>query len=282
MFTVSPDDIQAVLAAFGIRERVLSAGELLRYRYERYDPDTKEVRLILKLCFSHAAPLVIKFKNEAGVTQTLMSQQISFSEHLADRGIPTARFHRAKDAFVVPKTLNGYDVLITVERYRPGEIKSVNPAVAQQIGRLLAAAHNIAEADDCHVNGAVLFDPFKENDLFSFERFEKTAAAFTGGDASRFLQICETCRARMNVLSPLREKKRYAVQGDLSNNNLFRTEHGEIGMFDFNRCGDNVLFCDALMQGVLIARLMDYDQGLTGDVMRVPRRLSRRKAFFRV
>ena len=62
----------------------------------------------------------------------------------------------------------------------------------------------------------------------------------------------------MNILSPLKECKKYAVQGDISNCNLYQNASEEIGVFDFNRSGDNILFCDAVMQAVFEARLMDY------------------------
>ena len=35
---------------------------------------------------------------------------------------------------------------------------------------------------------------------------------------------------------------------------------GEIGMFDFNNCGDAVPLVDAVMQGIFVSRLMDYGQ----------------------
>ena len=49
--------------------------------------------------------------------------------------------------------------------------------------------------------------------------------------------------------------------------NLFQTLSGQIGIFDFNRCGDNNLFCDAFMQAVFEARLMEYPDG-AGDKIR--------------
>ncbi len=63
----------------------------------------------------------------------------------------------------------------------------------------------------------------------------------------------------MNILSPLKSEPHYAVQGDISDCNLFLTTDGDIGVFDFNRCGDNNLFCDAVMQAEFEARLMDYE-----------------------
>ena len=35
-------------------------------------------------------------------------------------------------------------------------------------------------------------------------------------------------------------------------------------MFDFNRCGDAVLYYDAVMQAIFEARLMDYPEELAG------------------
>lgn len=78
-----------------------------------------------------------------------------------------------------------------------------------------------------------------------------------------YQQIEASYQRRMETLAPLRERERYAVQGDVSDCNLFVTEDGGIGLFDFNRCGDNILFCDAVMQGVFESRLMDYDRELT-------------------
>lgn len=40
-------------------------------------------------------------------------------------------------------------------------------------------------------------------------------------DAARFDRIAALYRQRMAALSPLRKEKQYAVQGDISNNNLF-------------------------------------------------------------
>lgn len=62
---------------------------------------------------------------------------------------------------------------------------------------------------------------------------------------------------------------KYAVQGDISNGNLYQTADGEIGVFDFNRCGDAVLYYDAVMQAVFEARLMDYPKEIAGKQERL-------------
>lgn len=97
--------------------------------------------------------MVVKLKHEDDVTETLLTEQIRFSEHLAACGIQTARFCRAGDSYVICRTLHDYEILITVEEFRSGEIAVVTPEIAEQTGRLLGMAHGIAERDNCHVHG---------------------------------------------------------------------------------------------------------------------------------
>ncbi len=262
MLTVDTNDLQTVLEVFGIREKIVGMEELLRYDYEK-NPAGKNVRLMLKCLFADREPVVVKLKHEDDVTETLLAEQIHFSEPLAACGIQTARFRRAGDSYVICRTVHDYEVLITVEEFRSGEITVVTPEIAEQTGRLLGMSHGIAERDNCHVHGAVLFDFFGRNDLFSYERFQEQRERMEEENIQLYRQVEAAYRRRMDVLAPLRERERYAVQGDISDCNLFVTENGEIGLFDFNRCGDNILFCDAVMQGVFESRLMDYDRELT-------------------
>lgn len=248
---------------FGICEEISGTEELLRYHYERDNPGSKEVRLILKAAFPDRAPVVVKFKNERDITQALIQAQSAFSEHLAAQDVPTARFYTSAEGYALRHIINGYEVLVTVENFCPGEIKLVNSSIARRTGRMLAMTHNIAERDRCHVNAPVLFDPFDRNELFSFETFESFGPRFQGEDEACFHRICEAYRERMERLESLRGRTRYAVQGDISDCNLFLTPESRVGMFDFNNCGDNILFCDAVMQGVFEARLMDYERTLT-------------------
>ena len=263
MFTADQKDISIILSQFGINEAISHTKELLRYHYERNNPESREVRLIVKVSFFARTPVVGKFKNEEGVTQAVLQEQCAFSEHLATQGVPTAHYYQTAEGYALFRTINGYDLLVTVEDFQPGEIKTVNPLIAEKTGRLLAMTHNVAERDGCHVNAPVLFDPFDRNELFSFEIFEGFSAYFKGEDKACFDRICTAYRSRMERIAPLRSRERYAVQGDISDCNLFLGPDGRVGMFDFNNCGDNVLFCDAVMQGVFEARLMDYERTLT-------------------
>lgn len=266
MFEVSIEDIQRVLAEYGVKARVRGTEEMVHYKY----PDkTGQVRLILKCTLNDGGALIVKFKNEDGVTRELIEAQSRFSERLSENGVLTAEFLRAGEGIVLQRELNGYDVCITAERFREGEIMTVDADIAEKTGALLAHTHNIAQRDDLHVDCPVLFDIFAEwNDLFSFSKFEALHGKFADGDAALFERIIKAYRRRMAALDVLRGRRRYAVQGDISQCNLFMTAQGDIGMFDFNRCGDNILFCDAVMQAVFEARLMDCDRELTEEYSR--------------
>lgn len=100
----------------------------------------------------------------------------------------------------------------------------------------------------------MLFDAFDENDLFSVNAFSALEDRIRDEDKILFQSIMEKYREYMKILEPLKKEPRYAVQGDISNCNLYLTANGDLGIFDFNRCGD----CDAVMQGVFEARLVDY------------------------
>lgn len=266
MFEVSIEDIQHLLGEYGVAAQVRGAEELVRYRYP---VETGHVRLILKCTLDDGGAMIVKFKNEDGVTRELIEAQSRFSEHLAKSGVLTAEFLRAGNAIVLERELSGYRVCVTAERFRDGEIMAIDGDIAEKTGALLARTHNIAQRDDMHVNCPVLFDVFAEwNDLFSFSMLKELRGKFAGEDAARFERICGEYRRRMAALDVLRGRRRYAVQGDISQCNLFMTVEGEIGMFDFNRCGDNILFCDAIMQAVFEARLMDCDRELTDEYSR--------------
>jgi len=263
MFTVDINDIRHVLNDFGIGDSLTATEELLRYNYS---DESREVRVIIKCTFVERTPVIVKFKWESDVTAALIDAQTSFSEHLAANGIHTAHFHKCGSNFVTDRELNGYRVLITVEDFADNEIKIVTPDISEKTGLTLAETHNIAERDDLHVAAPVLFDPFAEwNDLFSYDIFSELKAKFPEVDAAAFDEAEKLYRMHMEKLAPLRYRPKYAVQGDISDCNLFIAADGSVGIFDFNRCGDAVLFCDLIMQGVFESRLMDYDRELTTE-----------------
>lgn len=258
MFNVDAADVQPILKAFGIAAEIVSMEELQRYHYERDDPNSKEVRLILHVNLKDASPVVVRFKNEEDVTIELIESQNRFAETLRMNGIPTPYIYTVNGSFAKEYAINGYEVVVTVEAFVSGEIKRVNAEIARKTGGLLAALHNLSEALNCHVDYEVLFDPFTDNDLFFVEAFTSIGDGLQGEQLSMHRNIIERYHHHMRALEALKSEPRYAVQGDISNNNLFEREDGAIGLFDFNRCGDNIPYCDAVMQAVYEARLMEY------------------------
>lgn len=261
MFTVSTTDILRILSDYGIEDKIVDTEELLRYDYS---DESREVRVIIKCTFENRNAVIVKFKWENDVTAELIEAQTRFSEHLAENGVHTARFHKCGGTYVKTYTINGYNVLVTVEDFAENEIKIVTPEIAEKTGRTLAMTHNIAERDNMHVDAPVLFDPFAEwNDLFSYDTFAELRDKFPAEDAFVFDEAEKLYRMHTEKLELLKSRPKYAVQGDISDCNLFIAADGSVGMFDFNRCGDAVLFCDLIMQAVFEARLMDYDRELT-------------------
>lgn len=269
MFTVTESDIDPILQDYGISETSVAFQELRRYHYEKVHPGSKEVRLIGKAVLESRPPLVIRFKQEEDAPWALIEAQSRFAAFLGGRGIETPRVYSSGGHFARWYRINGYDVIVTVEDYVTGELREVDAETAEQTGMLLAQMHTIAEASDFHVPGDILFDPLKQNDLFSFEAFTAHKAALTAIDAPLYDKIVNTHTQLLQKVPVFEKEPRYAVQGDISLGNLYRTKTGDIGVFDFNRSGDAVLFFDAAMQAIYEARLMDYPAELAGKQERV-------------
>ncbi len=264
MFTVTIDDIRTILRDYHINAECSSFTELQRYHYEENDPTSKQVRLIVKARLEDGHSLVIRFKNEEDAPQDVIEEQCRFAAMLYEHGIETPKAYVSDGSFARMYSINGYDVVVTVEEFKNGEIKTVDPQTSKDTGELLARMHNTAEANDFHVNCEVLFDPLAPNDLFFYESFEKKKERLLGIDSDLYYSIVKKHEELISHIAPLGKEKRYAVQGDISDCNLYRTEDGRIGVFDFNRCGDNSLFFDAVMQAVFESRLMVYPEELDG------------------
>lgn len=264
MFTITEKDIQQILKDYRIDGACTSFCELQRYNYEKDDPASKQVRLIVRAELDKGTPLVIRFKNEDDAPIEVMEAQSRFAGLLFAHGIETPKAYTSEGCYARRYEINGYDVIVTVENFVSGEIKIVDAKTAEATGRLLAEMHNIAEEADYHVKSDVLFDPLKGNDLFSFEDFTAHREKLVDIDSRLYDSIVqEHARLRQHLL-PFEADPCYAVQGDVSDCNLYRTQDGRLGVFDFNRSGDNNLYFDAVMQAIFEARLMDYPEELVG------------------
>ena len=264
MFTVTDKDIRMVLRDYHIQAESFSFTELERYDYEKYDPGSGQVRLIVKVSLQDGRAVVLRFKNEDDAPQDVIEAQSRFGAVLRSHGIETPKAYASAGVFARRYALNGYDVVVMVEDFKDGEIKAVDPKTAEETGALLAKMHDIAEKEDLHVHSKVLFDPLERNDLFSFEAFAEHKDVLLAIDSGLYHSIVHGHGRLVSLIRPFGNGHRYAVQGDISDCNLYRTADGRLGIFDLNRCGDNDLFFDAVMQGLFEARLMDYPDELTG------------------
>lgn len=260
MFHITHEDVASILQDYNIAAEIRNISELQRYHYERDDPDSKEVRLIVKVNLEDASSFVIRFKNEEDVTLELIENQSRFADVLKRNGIITPIQYQANGKFANWYTIGGYDVIVTLEQFVENEIKVVDETIAKKTGELLAKTHTIAEQHNLHVENDVLFNPFADNDLFAFDAFMSLEHLLEGDDKVLFDKIVDVYNSYMEVLAPLRKRPQYAVQGDISDCNLYLTQWDEVGIFDFNRSGDNILYCDAVMQAIFEARLMDYPE----------------------
>lgn len=266
MLTLNPGEITPILRDFGILSPAAALTELQRYDYTEGGPD---VRLILRADTEDGRRFVLRLRREPEVTRRLAEAQSRFARLLRDRGIETPRVLRSEGVFVREYRLKGYSVLANLEEYAPGELTLVDLPTAEETGALLARMHSIAEAENAHVDGPVLFDPLRRNDLFRFSLFTDLGGFLWETDEALYRGIIDryyTLRGKLQVLD---RAPRYAVQGDLSDCNLYRTAGGRLGVFDYNNCGDNGLFADTVMQAVFVARLMDYPEDLPDRESRI-------------
>ena len=255
MFTITKEDISSVLEDFGITSKVIGFTELQRYHYEKANPASKEVRLIIKVDLDNGQPFVIRFKNEKDVTLDIIHAQSQFANLLADRHVETPAIYMTNGQYARWYSINGYDVIVTVEAFVAGELRIVDEGIAKKTGSLLARMHNIAEQADFHVQNDVLFDPLKRNDLFSFHDFELNKDFLVTLDEALYKSIVWEHAHVFQKVRIFENEPRYAVQGDISD--VYRNRL-------INRCGDNVLYYDAIMQAIFEARLMDYPNEIAG------------------
>ena len=259
MLSIEIQNINPILEAYGV-SIAESFEELQRYNYEDEGEDAKHVRLILKAKLSGGSAVVIRLKNESDVTLEMIEQQCRFANLLYENGIPTPRQYSCHGSFANLYTINGYELIVCVEDFAVGSITEVNAEIAEKTGALLARTHNISEQFNAHVEADVLFDPFKLNDLFTVPDFDKVIPPEDTELREVSQKIMSVYNEYMEKLSELKAEPSYAVQGDISDCNLYRTKEGQIGLYDFNNSGDCNLFCDAIMQAVFEARLMAYSE----------------------
>ncbi len=264
MLKISLDIIEIILKDYGVFSKPVSFIELQRYNYDKNNLTSKQVRLIIKVKLNNGSFLVVRFKNEHDVSLDLIEKQSQFAALLKENGINTPVLYKSAHGFAKWYSINEYHAIVTVEEFVNGELRYVDTDIAKKTGMLLAEMHNISEASDFHVKNNVLFDPFTDNDLFAYTDFISHVNELSVIDSCLCQNIIQKYNEYIKILSSVQKEPRYAVQGDISDCNLYETDKDCIGIFDFNRCGDNNLYCDVIMQAVFEARLMDYPESYNG------------------
>lgn len=264
MLTISNERLTEILNDFNINSEIITVSELQRYNYEEDDPASKHVRLIIKAELENGNSVVVRLKNESDVNLEIVSAQSKFAKLLADHGIETPALFSSDWKYARIYTIDDYEVIVTVEAFVTGEIHLVTEEIAEKTGALLARTHNISEAANYHVRNDILFDPLGPNDLFNFQDFQDKKDYMESVDNSLYKDIVEQYIRLLEKIRTFENQPKYAVQGDISDCNLYQTTDGTVGIFDFNRCGDAVLYYDAVMQAVFDARLMDYPKEIDG------------------
>ena len=259
MLKVTLSDIQQIMNDYHITERAAGFSELQRYDYGQNNESSKEVRLIIKVIFESRSPVVIRFKNENSVTEEMIEKQSQFAETLHSKGIVTPHNYSNSGRFAMTYHINDYDVIVTVEDFCEGEVKAVDEETARMTGELLAKMHDISERENLRLGMKTLFDPLDRNDLFDLSVFTENKDKLRGIAPALYDEIEQLKNSCMEKIAVFGNEPRYAVQGDISDCNLYITG-GRLGVFDFNNSGDNVLFYDAAMQAVFEATLMDYKE----------------------
>ncbi len=260
MFNVTTEQISSILNDFSIKSDIKSFIELQRDDYEEYGSNSKKVRLIIKVDLHNHLPIVIRFKNEVNVTVELIEAQSNFAFLLGTNGIETPVLYTVDGHFAKWYSIGEYDVIVTVEQFVDNEIGCVDISISELTGELLAEMHNVSEKNNCHICAKVLFDPMTSNDLFGFEKFKSFEDKLIAVEPDLYKSIIDKYDEYMKVISAVCNEPRYAVQGDISLCNTYITNGGKIGIFDFNWCGDNNLYFDAIMQAIFEAWLMDYPE----------------------
>ena len=265
MLKVTLSDIQQILNEYHITGRATDFSELQRYDYDKNGESSKEVRLIIKVIFEDRSPVVMRFKNENNVTEEMIEAQSRFAETLLINGIVTPHNYSVNGRSAKTCHINDYDVIVTVEDFCEGEVKAVDEETARMTGELLAKMHNISEREKLHLNMRTMFDPLDRNDLFDISVFTENRDKLRKIEPALYDEIERIKDSYMEKIAIFKNEPRYAVQGDISYCNLYITGGGQLGVFDFNNSGDNVLFYDAAMQAIFDATLMEYNEEASSE-----------------
>lgn len=257
--TVESDVIESILNLYDIHEQVVE-----QKTYIHSIKDNGWMKLIFRIALSDGRLLVIKILHEdddVDKEAEKVENQSRFSEDMRRNGIKTSARYISGGKYVAPFAYRGLPCMVTVEDWCGEEIAEITTDVAYQIGELMARMHTVSLANKCEIGHGTLFCAAYWNDVDAFSTFCKIAKD-EKLEQSVVKQIIKLHDEKLQRLRAVWETlPKAAVQGDISINNLVRSEEGLI-VFDYNNAGDEVLVSDLVMEGLLTA----YEMDLPSDV----------------
>ncbi|WP_346914498.1 hypothetical protein [Clostridium sp.] len=258
--------IRKILKRYGIEQDIKN----IIFLHEQYGNNIlQRVRVIIKVELRNESIYIIKFVCEEEHPQILIEEQSIFSECLRENGIITAKRLKCDYRHCILYHIYGVELAVTVEEYLGEEITFINHGIVNKIANMMAEMHNISKSNNCHINGNTIWDIFDDKTdimrgYMEFYKFrEDKDIDLTAYNLDLYNKIIELYNERKERLKVLWDKlPKYATQGDYSINNLTNI-NGQVGIFDYNISGDEVLVSDMVIEGLFVAKHMELDKELT-------------------
>lgn len=252
------DVIETILQLYDISEKAIQ-----QKMYIHAMEDQGWMKLIFRVTLASGRSLVMKILRESDDMEAEMQKvekQSAFSEMMRCHGIKTPARYMASGKYVAAFAYRDLPCMVTVEDWCGEEITRITTDIACQIGALMARMHTISLSNRYEIGHGTLFSAAYWNDVDAFPDFceitkdEKLERSIV----KQIIALHDEKVAHLRAVWGMLPKA--TVQGDISINNLVKTEGGLI-VFDYNNAGDEVLISDLVMEGLLTAYEMDLPEG---------------------
>ncbi len=259
------EQIAPLLSAFGVMDTPKALEPLLHYDGLTQQPPA--FKLVARVTFAHRAPLILRLLKEQRSPAPYLEEQAALAALYAAHGLPTSVPMPAPGGLhhlVFP--VQGHPVLATLEDDLGPEVTALSLPLCRQAGQLLGRMHSAAAQAGFHMAyGKAIFDFETGSDVDGGPML--SALLHQHNRQPEAAQAADLYQDRRRaLLAGWASLPRYGVQGDLSINNLTLAADDTLQFFDYNCAGEAVLISDAVLQGLLLAREMDYpadEQGVS-------------------
>lgn len=258
------ENIKEILELYDINRNIAN----INYLCEGYDDkDDLRIRVIAKVELCDKSSYIIKFVLEEEHPYKLIEEQSRFSEGLRCLGINTAKRIKCGDKYCCLYSLGDSRLSVTVEEYLGEEIKEINENIVSEISSLMARMHMLSENNNYHLVNDTIWNLWNDNSdimrgYMKFKELRDKIIELDENNIEIYENILRVYKSRKDKISKLRPSlPQYATQGDYSVNNLTYNNE-EIGIFDYNIAGDEILVNDMIIEGLFVTKVMDLSEGL--------------------